>query len=143
VPINSAILSQFKGSTVAQVSGLLNLSRQIGGSIGIALVATLLSRNGHQNYIDLVSHVSLLNPNTQQFYQQSINGMGAKMSESIGMGQAVTATMQALKYRVQNQVFMMSFNQLIWTIMGIFVFSFIPLYLMKFRTKVKVVSDSH
>lgn len=143
VPINSSILSQFKGSTVGQVSGLLNLSRQIGGSIGIALVATLLSRNGHQNYIDLVSHVSLLNQNTQQAYQQSINGMNAKMSEGVGMGQAITATMQSLTHRVQNQVFMMSFNQLIWLIMGIFVFSFIPLYLMKFRAKVKVVSDSH
>ncbi|CAN5666025.1 MDR family MFS transporter [soil metagenome] len=143
VPINSAILSQFKGSTVGQVSGLLNLSRQIGGSVGIALVATLLSRNSHQNYIDLVSHVSLLNANTQQVYQQSIQGMAGKMSEGVGMGQAVTATLQALKHRVDNQVFMMSFNQLIWMVMGIFALSFIPLYLMKFRARVKVVSDSH
>ena len=40
VPINSSILSQFSGENLGQVSGLLNLSRQIGGSIGIALVAT-------------------------------------------------------------------------------------------------------
>ncbi len=143
VPINSSILSQFKGAQVGQVAGLLNLSRQIGGSIGIALVATLLSKNGYQNYLDLVSHVSLLNPNTQQAYQQQINGMASKMTDSLGMGQATIATMRAMTYRVQNQVFMMSFNQLIWMIMGIFVFAFIPLFLMKFRVKPKVVADSH
>jgi len=71
VPINSSILSQFKGVNMGQVSGLLNLSRQIGGSIGIALVGTLLSMRAHQNYIDLASKVSLLNPNTQQVYFQS------------------------------------------------------------------------
>lgn len=149
VPINSSILSQFKGSTVGQVSGLLNLSRQIGGSVGIALVATLLSKNSHQNYIDLVSHVSLLNPNTQQVYQQSVNGMTGKMVEGLGMGYsnaaslATSATLKSLNGRVQNQVFMMSFNQLIWMIMLIFVFAFIPLFMMKFRVKPKVVSDAH
>lgn len=143
VPINSAILSQFKGAQVGQVAGLLNLSRQIGGSIGIALVATLLSKNSYQNYLDLVSHVSLLNPNTQQVYQQQIGGMASKMTDSVGMGQATIATMRALTYRVQNQVFMMSFNQLVWMIMGIFVFSFIPLFIIKFRTKPKVVADAH
>lgn len=142
VPINSSILSQFKGSAVGQVAGLLNLSRQIGGSVGIALVGTLLSKNSHQNYIDLVSHVSLLNQNTQQIYQQSLSGMGAKFLDGLGMGQFVGATAKSLSYRVQNQVFMMSFNQLIWTIMGIFLLSFIPLALIKFRVKAKVV-DSH
>lgn len=143
VPINSAVLSQFKGSTVGQVAGLLNLSRQIGGSIGIALVATMLSKNSHQNYIDLVPHVSMLNQNTQIVYQQSVSGMSGKMAEGLGMGQASAATLTALSRRVQNQVFMLSFNQLIWAIMGIFVLAFIPLYLMKLRVKAKVVSDSH
>lgn len=143
VPINSSVLSQFKGSTVGQVSGLMNLSRQIGGSVGIALVATMLSKNGHQNYIDMAPHVSLLNQNTQLFYQQSVGSMAGKMTDGLGMGEASAATLRALGGRMQNQVFMLSFNQLIWSIMGIFVLSFIPLYFMKFRVKPKMVSDSH
>jgi DHA2 family multidrug resistance protein len=68
VPINSSILSQFKGADLGQVSGLLNLFRQVGGSTGVALVATLLSVNSHQNFLDLSNNVSLLNPNTQAVY---------------------------------------------------------------------------
>lgn len=143
VPINSAILSQFKGAQVGQVAGLLNLSRQIGGSIGIALVATLLSKNGHQNYLDLVSHVSLLNQSTQQAYQQAVSGLGSKLSDSLGMGQANLAAIRTLTLRVQNQVFMLSLNQLVWMIMGIFVLSFIPLFLIRFRAKPTVVTDAH
>ena len=43
VPINSSILSQYSGMAMGQVAGLLNLFRQLGGSAGIALVATLLN----------------------------------------------------------------------------------------------------
>ena len=55
VPINSSILSQFKGVALGQVSGLLNLFRQIGGGVGIALVGTLLAMQSQQNYIDISS----------------------------------------------------------------------------------------
>nr|WP_294849353.1 DHA2 family efflux MFS transporter permease subunit [uncultured Sphingomonas sp.] len=39
-------------------ASLLNLSRNIGGSIGISLVATLLARNMQISHADLVSHVT-------------------------------------------------------------------------------------
>src|SRR6185437_14884106 len=76
VPINSSILSQFSGSDMGQVSGLLNLFRQLGGSVGIAVVATLLETMSRQNYLDLVTKVTLLNPNVQQFYR----GTGGAMA---------------------------------------------------------------
>lgn len=142
VPINSSILSQFSGAALGQVSGLLNLFRQIGGSIGIALVATLLARSGRQNYLDLSSKVSLLNTNTQTFFNQSVAGLGMKMSNAVGMTPPRNAALMALYYRMQNQVFMMSFNQLVWIIAIIFSLVFIPLWRLKLRYVVKPV-DSH
>jgi DHA2 family multidrug resistance protein len=143
VPINSSILSQFTGVNLGQVSGLLNLFRQIGGSMGIALVATLMTSKGHQNYLDLSSNLSLLNPNTQSMFYQTMGGMKQKMSDAIGMATSADAALKSLYYRVQNQVFMMSFLQLVWLIMIIFAVAFIPLYRLKFKMKVKGPIDAH
>jgi DHA2 family multidrug resistance protein len=143
VPINSSILSQFKGIELGQVSGLLNLSRQIGGSIGIAMIGTMLTTKSHQNYLDLSANVSLLNQNVQGTYYSGSAGMGQKMSDAIGMATGSDVALKSLYYRIQNQVFMLSFQQLIWTMMIIFAFSFIPLYLLRYKEKTNVVVDSH
>ncbi|MBC7714543.1 MAG: DHA2 family efflux MFS transporter permease subunit [Rhizobacter sp.] len=142
VPINSGILSQFTGATMGQVSGLLNLSRQIGGSIGIALVGTLLSMRGQQNYVDLASKVSLLNATTQQAYYSSAAGISKKLSSGVGMLRADKAALTSIKHRIDAQVFMMSFNQLMWIIMLIFAFAYIPWWFLKLKVKpTGVVSD--
>ncbi|MGZ3789512.1 MAG: DHA2 family efflux MFS transporter permease subunit [Bacteriovorax sp.] len=143
VPINSSILSQFKGVNMGQVSGLLNLSRQIGGSIGIAAVGTMLSMRAHQNYIDLASKVSLLNPNTQQVYYQSEKGISKKFATGVGMLKPDKAALSSIKHRLDGQVFMMSFNQLMWIIMLIFSLSFVPWYFLKLRLRPTGVIDSH
>lgn len=143
VPINSSILSQFKGVNLGQVSGLMNLSRQLGGSTGIALGATLLTQFMHQNFTNISAKVSLLSPATQQAFGQSSNGMAGKMSEMVGLGSGASAALKALAFRVENQVFMVSFIQLIWVIMIIFAFSFIPLYMLRLNTKPTGPVDSH
>lgn len=143
VPINSSILSQFKGVEMGQVSGLLNLSRQIGGSVGIALIGTLLNKNSHQNYLDLTSKVSLLNANTQSVYYSSANSLGAKMSEGLGMATGNEAALKSLYGRIQNQVFMLSFKQMMFVMMIIFATSFIPLALIRFKGKTNTVVDAH
>jgi DHA2 family multidrug resistance protein len=136
VPINSSILSQFKGANLGQVSGLLNLSRQVGGSMGISLIDTLIARFSNQNYINVVSHVSLLNPQTQQAYYQGLQGLSAKMVQTLGMTKEYSASLTTLAARVDNQVFMLSFLQTLAVIMMIFALSFIPLYFIRLREKV-------
>jgi DHA2 family multidrug resistance protein len=147
VPINSSILSQFKGAALGQVSGLLNLFRQLGGSAGIALVATLLTSLSQQNYLDLSSKVSLLNSNTQVAFYQTKNSLAKQMSENVGMAAnqdtATNAALTALKGRVMNQVFMNSFLQLLWIVMLTFLFAFIPLFLIRFEKRGPPVLDAH
>ncbi|MDH4467005.1 MAG: DHA2 family efflux MFS transporter permease subunit [Bacteriovoracaceae bacterium] len=144
VPINSSILSEFKGAALAQVSGLLNLFRQIGGSIGVAFVATMLTKNSAQNYLDLRSHVSLLNTQTQQLFQQLDQSLDHKLGTLTGMDALNHGAIQTIKHKVDEQVFMMSTNQLVYYLIIIFAFTFIPLFLLKINRnrKVKVV-DAH
>lgn len=141
VPINSSVISQFKGINMGQVSGLLNLFRQIGGSIGIALVGTLMTSRTHQNYLDLSSKVSLLNPSTQSAYYGTLSSMMQKAG--VGFSEASQAALRLMQGRVMGQVFMMNFNQLIWVIMIIFSMAFIPLYLIKFKKSTTTLVDSH
>lgn len=143
VPINSAILSQFKGPTLGQVSGLLNLSRQIGGSIGIALVATLLTVKSHQNYLALQTKVTALSPAAQLNYSQTLGAMGSKMTSQVGNASSGAAAAKALSFRVENQVFMMSFVQLMWMVAAIFIFSLVPLYFLRLKRKVTGPIDAH
>lgn len=140
VPINSSVISQFEGINMGQVSGLLNLFRQIGGSVGVALVGTLMATRSHQNYLDLASHVSLLNPATQITYYSTLSSFVAK--SGLGFTDAYHATLAAIRGRIQAQVFMLNFMQLIWVIMSVFSLAYIPLYFLKFRKKAQVV-DSH
>lgn len=143
VPINSSILSQFTGENLGQVSGLLNLFRQIGGSMGIALISTLLTSKSAQNYTDLISHVTLLRPVVAAQYYQTVNGLQSKVGDMVGMGDSAHGAIMSIFYKVQAQVFMMSFLQLMWTMMAIFSISFIPLYLLKLKSKVVAITDSH
>jgi DHA2 family multidrug resistance protein len=143
VPINSSILSQFRGAALGQVSGLLNLFRQIGGSMGIAFVGTMLTKSSAQNYLDLSTHVSLLNNTTRSIYYSTSQGMGQKMTEQLGDGTGIDATLKMFYGKVQAQVFMMSFIQLVWMMMIIFAVSFIPLYFLKMKVKPTGPIDAH
>jgi DHA2 family multidrug resistance protein len=128
---------------MGQVSGHLNLFRQIGGSIGIAFMATMMTTRSAQNYLDLSSHVSLLNSATQQSYYGSLASMAHKMSSTVGMATAREATHKSIFLRIQAQVFMMTFIQLMAIIMIIFALAFIPLWRLRFRTRIGVVSGGH
>ncbi|MGZ3692861.1 MAG: DHA2 family efflux MFS transporter permease subunit [Bdellovibrionota bacterium] len=143
VPINSSILSQFKGATLGQVSGLMNLFRQIGGSVGIAAAGTLLTMRGQQNFLNLASHVSLLDPNTQAAYYGGIAGISGKMAESVGMATPREVVLKSLYGRIQAQAFMLSFLQLVWIVMGVFIFAFVPLYFLRLKEKPTGPIDAH
>lgn len=143
VPLNSSILSQFKGVNLRQVSGLMNLFRQLGGSIGIAAAGTLLTTRTMQNYMDLANRVSLLDPPTRASYYQGMAALGGKMVGQVGMGTGKEAILKSIFGRIMGQAFMMSMLQLIWIVMGFFLLAYIPLVFLKLRFKVGKPVDAH
>ena len=143
VPLNSSILSQFRGVNLGQVSGLMNLFRQLGGSIGIAAAGTLLTTRTMQNFVDLSQRVSLLDPATRQTYYQGMGALGGKMVEQLGMATGRQAVLRSLYGRMMSQAFMMSFLQLIWVVMLFFALAYVPLYLLKLRSRPSAPVDSH
>ena len=122
VPINAVVLGQFRGAELGQVAGLMNLLRQVGGSIGIALIDTLLSRNSDRNMTELASHVSVLNPGTQNaLFKMGVTDLSQVPARTLGL----------ISRRLEQQVYLMSFSQMMWYVFFIFSLALIPLYYLK------------
>jgi DHA2 family multidrug resistance protein len=143
VPINSSILSQYSGYAMGQVAGLLNLFRQIGGSMGIAAVATMIKTRGYQNYADLAANVTALRPASQNFFNSTAESLRGKMVENFGMGAPSTGAVKILWAKVQAQVFMQSFLQLVTIIMIIMSFTVFPIWLLKLKKGPVKIVDAH
>src|SRR5919199_3259366 len=65
VPLTNASMAELKVKELAQGTGLFNLTRQLGGSLGIAIMATLLSRFNTIEKATLGEHIVVGDPATQ------------------------------------------------------------------------------
>src|SRR6266704_666998 len=89
VPINTAGYSFLPREKNNAASGLMNLARNIGGSVGISLVTTMLDRRTQVHSNDLMSHVSASNPALRSMIQGATQAMQAHGAD------AAHATQQA------------------------------------------------
>jgi DHA2 family multidrug resistance protein len=62
VPINLAAFASLKGAEIAQGSGLMNLCRQLGGSFGIAVLGSFVTKATATARAGLVDHITIDNP---------------------------------------------------------------------------------
>jgi DHA2 family multidrug resistance protein len=121
-----------------------NFFRQMGGSIGIASLDTLITRFSAQHYNDMMANVNALNATAYQTYVQIAGGENAQLPSNIGLGNASQMAVRSLYARVSQQVFILSFEQLCWVIAVVVAAGLIPLYLIKpTRRAVKPVMDAH
>lgn len=57
VPINNLALGTLPPSLMKNASGLFNLTRNLGGAVGLAVINTILTRRGDMHYARLAEHV--------------------------------------------------------------------------------------
>lgn len=80
IPVNTAAFSAMPKEIMNEGTGLFNLMRNLGGSFGIAAVATVLSRRQQVHSAHLTEYINPLNPNFQSRImgvQQFIAGSGS------------------------------------------------------------------
>jgi DHA2 family multidrug resistance protein len=119
VPINTAAYAFLPREKNNAASGLMNLARNIGGSVGISLVTTMLDRRTQVHMNDLSSHLSASNPAFQSMLQ------GATQAMRVHGASAAFATQQAyalIEGTVQRQATMLAyiddFRLLGWAILA-------------------------
>ncbi len=62
VPLSTATLSTLTTQQRTEGAGFYNLSRNIGSSVGISVVSSLLTRNTQINHAEIAQHITAVNP---------------------------------------------------------------------------------
>jgi DHA2 family multidrug resistance protein len=107
VPVNQLAIGSLTRKDVNEGAGLLGLGRQLGGSIGIAIIATALQNNFHINRANLVSDIVPTNP----AYSDRIASMsGALVSHGYSLANAQHASLGLVDQLMTQQVMAKAFN---------------------------------
>jgi DHA2 family multidrug resistance protein len=126
VPLTTVALSGLRGKDIAQGAGLTNMMRQLGGSFGVALVATYIQRRSWTHRVNLLSHVSVYDTAVRERLAALTQGLVAKGSDLFGAQRQAYA---ALEGAVLKQTFLLSYMDA-FRIVGIFFLCCIPLLLV-------------
>src|SRR5439155_24373359 len=69
IPINTAAYAFLPKEKNNAASGLMNLARNVGGSVGISIVTTMLDRRSQHHLSRMSSHLSAASPQVQSMLQ--------------------------------------------------------------------------
>ncbi len=82
VPLTTITLAELSSSELAQGTGLYNFFRQLGGSFGIAGIATLLSRYTAQYHAVLAEHITSIDATSAGRLKALTQGMMARGADA-------------------------------------------------------------
>jgi DHA2 family multidrug resistance protein len=129
VPLTNASMAELTPAELAQGTGMFNLTRQLGGSMGIAIMATLLTRFTAAKKAVLTEHVTTMDPTSLSRLDGIVRGL-------IGRGVSpVVAKQQALfilDRQIQAQASVLAFSR-IYVLSGVILLAVLPL-LFLFKT---------
>lgn len=129
VPLTGLTVAQLRPEQMAQGTGLFNLARQLGGSLGIAVAATLVTRFTERARDGLLPHLDASSPVVSSW----LSGVTATMSRAgASMQEAQARAYELLAMKVQQQASLLAYDKLYLT-MGIAFTCALPLLLL-FKT---------
>jgi DHA2 family multidrug resistance protein len=141
-PIISLAVVGLKGKDIGQAVGLSNMVRQLGGSVGIALINLFLIQKNAQVRGSMLGYVN-------DYSQQSVERMAAIkqnfLSKGFSMEEAEAMALRSLEGAIGRQQALVSYDQGFFAV-GLMVLIIFPVVLMvryKKTRKAKVISDAH
>ncbi len=138
-PINNVAYGSLEPSEAQQAAGLINLSRQLGGSFGIAVLASYLTRQPQYHRNDLVSNIYAGNP----VFEQRFRGLVATLaSQGYGPVDARRGAYALLDRMVNRQAAMLSFNDA-WILLLLSFLLVSPAILLLRRSTRGAPADGH
>nr|WP_245294640.1 DHA2 family efflux MFS transporter permease subunit [Xaviernesmea rhizosphaerae] len=114
VPINNIALGTLPRERIGGASGLYNLTRNLGGALGLAIINTLLTRRQDIHYAQLSEHVQWGNPAAMH----KLNSIAGNYAAHGIDGQL--AAIRQLSGIVQTQAAVMSFSDIFVLLTGLF-----------------------
>src|SRR5690606_13052949 len=134
VPITTLSLSTLKGKNIGEGAAFTGMMRQLGGSFGIAIITTFISRFGQEHRANLVSHIDPSRPEVQQ----QISGLQQSfMAKGFPSNEALAKAHQVLDLSVTKQATVLSYMD-IFMYLGVLFLCCIPFILLIKRGKNKI-----
>jgi DHA2 family multidrug resistance protein len=129
VPINTAAYAFLPRDKNNAASGLMNLARNIGGSVGISVVTTMLDRRAqvHLNYL------SARLSSSNQALQARIKGL-TQMVQSHGGGPSSPVPWALIQSAVGRQATMLAYVDCFW-LLGVAILLMIPMVFLIKKSK--------
>lgn len=115
VPINNLALGTLPPERMKNASGLYNLMRNLGGAVGLAVIATLLDKRGDLHAARLSETLTATDPGVATYLGQLKAGFAAS-----GVADSATAALQMLQGVVQREATVMAFSDVFWLIALLF-----------------------
>lgn len=112
VPLNTMALAQIPRVKMADATGINSLFRQVGGSIGLAIFATILSRDLVRAKAALAAHVTNLDPNVAD----RVTGIKAGLiARGLDAATASGASQQMMAFIVARQAAVLAYEKIFLT----------------------------
>jgi len=123
VALTTSALSSIPRHRLADATGLNSFVRQIGGSVGLALFATLLTRYSVAARAGLLPVVTNVRPEIAGFLESA---RAALVAHGLTLGQAQTGALAALEGRVSIQAMVLAFEK-VFFLQGLAFLAALPL----------------
>lgn len=126
MPLNLATLGPLPKEVIASATGFYNLMRQLGGSVGVALLTTFLAQRENVHRSRLVENITVYNPAAQN----TLNNLTSLFqSRGDDPNSAYQKALALIDRMINQQAAVMSFGEIFLTVAVLFLVS-LPLILL-------------
>jgi DHA2 family multidrug resistance protein len=115
IPINTLALGTLPPDKLKNASGLYNLTRNLGGAIGLAVINTVLDDRLALHWTRLADHINLARPEVQDRIDMMTNRFSAAID-----GDPAAAAIRRIAGTVMQQATVMTFNDCLLIMAGVF-----------------------
>ncbi len=140
VPIATAAFSQLQPELIGQATGLFNLLRNEGGSVGIAMSATVLARHVQSHQARLADGITPFNPIVQNRLAEATQGLFGATGHDPTTVKGMALGM--IYGEVQRQAAVMAYVDVFWMLTYAFVL-FIPFILLLHGGRGRTTAGAH
>jgi MFS transporter, DHA2 family, multidrug resistance protein len=137
LPLSMATIGPIPKEDVAAATGFYSLTRQLGGSVGVALLATLLDQRQAFHRSVLVEHVTATDPGTVERVAAMTHTF---MARGMGADMAHARALALLDGAVNQQAAVLSFADTFWAT-GALILIGLPLVLLLGKSRGRARAD--
>lgn len=134
VPITTLALSTLKGKSIGEGAAFTGMMRQLGGSFGIAIITTFITRFSQEHRVNLIAHLDTSRLEVQQRVQQLQQGF---MSKGFSANESLNKAYQVIDFSVTKQSTVLSYMD-IFLYLGILFLCCIPVIFLIKKGKNKI-----